>query len=86
MGWRDFKPITSIDKIDNIDNMRRDTAEKGHFVDNVYRDMTVTERPLPYFGTDGDIVIPFGCDRRYHWWAGGQSTAAIIEELKSWVH
>lgn len=31
-------------------------------------------RPLPYLDLDGSVVIPFGCDSRYHWWKGGQST------------
>lgn len=42
--------------------------------------------PMPHFGPDGDIVIPFGSDPRYHWWNGGQSTAETIKELKSWKH
>ncbi len=46
----------------------------------------VTERPLPYLGPDGDVIIPFNSDRRFWWWAGGQSTAKTIEEIKSWRH
>lgn len=42
--------------------------------------------PKPHSGPDGDLVIPFGSDPRYHWWKGRQSTKETIEELKSWVH
>jgi hypothetical protein len=29
--------------------------------------------PLPYFASDGSLVIPFGSDPRYHYWRDGQS-------------
>lgn len=36
-----------------------------------------------YLESDGALVIPFGCDRRYWWWAGGQSVTETIEELEA---
>ncbi|MBZ0221263.1 MAG: hypothetical protein K8I01_12630 [Candidatus Methylomirabilis sp.] len=49
-------------------------------------DSIVKESPIPYFGPDGDITIPFNSDRRYHWWIGGQSVKDTIEELKGAFH
>ena len=42
--------------------------------------------PLPFFGPDGGVVIPFGSDPRFHWWAGGQSTTKTEEEIRGWRH
>ncbi|OGP12912.1 MAG: hypothetical protein A3K22_04125 [Deltaproteobacteria bacterium RBG_16_42_7] len=42
--------------------------------------------PRPSCGPDGDIVIPFGSDSRYHWWMGGQSVKNTIEEIKGAVN
>lgn len=42
--------------------------------------------PKPFLEPDGDLVIPFGSDSRYHWWNGGQSVKDTIEELKAWKH
>ncbi len=42
----------------------------------------VSTEPQPYLEVDGGLVIPFGSDRRYWWWAGGQSVTETIEELK----
>lgn len=44
------------------------------------------EQPLPYLDLDGSLVIPFGCDGRFHWWNGGQSIAATVREVKKWRH
>ncbi|MDP2690118.1 MAG: hypothetical protein Q8P48_08415 [Deltaproteobacteria bacterium] len=41
---------------------------------------------LPYFDTDGSVVIPFGCDSRFHYWRGGQSIAETEGELRTWLH
>lgn len=35
----------------------------------------------PYINDRGELIIPFESDRRYRWWAGGQSIAAILREL-----
>lgn len=37
--------------------------------------------PRPYLEPDGGLVIPFGSDPRYHWWAGGQSVAETMKEI-----
>jgi|GEM_PF-6405989 hypothetical protein len=39
--------------------------------------------PMPYFGPDGDVVIPFVTDSRYQWWKGGQSVEKTIEEIRA---
>ncbi len=38
--------------------------------------------PRPYLEADWGLVIPFGSDRLYHWWAGGQSISETINEIK----
>lgn len=35
----------------------------------------------PYLTRAGVLVIPFDCDRRYRWWAGGQSILRTVDEL-----
>ena len=35
----------------------------------------------PYFEADGNLVIPFDSDPKYHWWNGGQSISKTINEL-----
>jgi hypothetical protein len=39
--------------------------------------------PLPYFDKDGDIVIPFASNKKYHYWNGGQLLSETIEEIKA---
>ena len=29
----------------------------------------------------GNLVIPFTCDRKYHYWAGGQSILKTLKEI-----
>jgi hypothetical protein len=36
---------------------------------------------LPYFTHGGTLAIPFDAPDRYHWWRGGQSVAATLQEL-----
>lgn len=35
----------------------------------------------PFIDSDGGLVIPFGCDSKYHWWAGGQSVEDTLKEI-----
>lgn len=37
----------------------------------------------PYLTSNGELRIPFTADRRYHWWAGGQSIAQTLAELNA---
>jgi hypothetical protein len=37
---------------------------------------------LPFLTAGGDLSIPFDSPERYHWWRGGQSVAATIQEVK----
>lgn len=37
----------------------------------------------PYLTPNGELRIPFTADRKYHWWAGGQSLAETLEELNA---
>lgn len=39
------------------------------------------KRDRPFIDTDGGLVIPFGSDRRFHWWAGGQSAEETFKEI-----
>ncbi len=53
-----------------------DSTEDRHFSENI------SPEPQPYLESDGGLVIPFGSDKHYHWWAGGQSITETIEELE----
>lgn len=48
-------------------------------------DYEVKERPRPYLDSEGDLVIPFDSDLRYHWWKSGQSITETINEIKGTV-
>lgn len=35
----------------------------------------------PYLDSEGDLVIPFSSDPRYHWWAKGQGIEETMKEI-----
>jgi hypothetical protein len=37
----------------------------------------------PYINARGELIIPFDCDPKYHYWKGGQSIAATLRELNA---
>jgi len=37
----------------------------------------------PHLTSSGELRIPFTADRKYHWWAGGQSIAETLQELNA---
>lgn len=37
----------------------------------------------PYLTPAGELRIPFTADKKYHWWAGGQSLAETLHELNA---
>ena len=37
----------------------------------------------PHINERGVLVIPFESERKYHWWAGGQSIIETLQELKA---
>ena len=39
------------------------------------------EQTEPYVTSFGVLVIPFNSDKKYHYWAGGQSICDILKEL-----
>ncbi len=41
----------------------------------------VVKRDKPYVDSDGGLVIPFECDKKYHWWAGGQGVEDTLKEI-----
>ena len=41
-----------------------------------------SEKPVPYFNSQGDLMIPFDCDPKYQWWVGGQSVRETKEEIR----
>lgn len=61
---------------------------KAPFVSNVSTEERCfpEKAPLPFFEADGSLVIPFGCDGRFHWWAGGQSINDTENEVTVWKH
>ena len=36
---------------------------------------------LPFLTADGTLSIPFDSPGRYHWWRGGQSVKATLQEV-----
>jgi hypothetical protein len=45
--------------------------------------MTEPVEAKPYVNEDGVLIVPEGCDPKYHWWAkGGQSVMETMKELK----
>ncbi len=40
-------------------------------------------RKAPYITQQGDLIIPFDSDSRYHWWSDGQSILDTLFELKA---
>lgn len=47
--------------------------------------MDGNDRPLPYLGRDGRLVIPFDSDARFHYWNGGQELEQTMAEVKRGV-
>ncbi|MEK7679793.1 MAG: hypothetical protein AAB356_06350 [Deltaproteobacteria bacterium] len=41
----------------------------------------VVKKDKPFLDSDGGLVIPFECDKKYHWWAGGQSVKDTLKEI-----
>lgn len=39
------------------------------------------KRDKPFIDSDGGLVIPFECDMKYHWWAGGQGVEETLKEI-----
>jgi hypothetical protein len=52
---------------------------KGQAIEELRREI---EEKKPYLDQYGDLVIPTGCDPKYHWWNGGQSISDTINELQ----
>ncbi|SRR5712692_7407516 len=46
-------------------------------------DTSETVLTRPYLNDRGELIIPFDCDPRYHWWADGQSVAQTLAELNA---
>lgn len=40
-------------------------------------------RKVPYITQQGDLIIPFDSDSRYHWWSDGQSILYTLLELEA---
>jgi hypothetical protein len=68
-------------------SLRQATQERGALQQSEAR-----SHDRPYLDSDGSLVIPFGSDRRYHWWLGshcvftnamgsGQSIEETMKEI-----
>jgi hypothetical protein len=40
-------------------------------------------QPKPYLKPNGDLVIQFNSDPKFHWWKGGQKVNKTIEQLRA---
>jgi TubC N-terminal docking domain len=45
--------------------------------------LALLSQPLPYINSRSELIIPFNADPRYRYWAGGQSIAATLRELRA---
>jgi predicted glycosyl hydrolase (DUF1957 family) len=43
----------------------------------------VHKQKMPYINEHGVLVIPFDCNPKFHWWAGGQSVLETLRELNA---
>lgn len=43
--------------------------------------LAAQDKPRPWLTPSGELRIPFGSDRRYWWWAGGQDLLTTLREL-----
>ena len=43
----------------------------------------ILSRPKPFINPQGDLVIPFRSDPKYHYWDGGQSVWKTLEEIRA---
>ncbi len=48
-----------------------------------YKAEVVALLTKPHLTPNGELRIPFTADRKYHWWAGGQSIAETLAELNA---
>lgn len=41
----------------------------------------MSDKNIPYIDHNGNIIIPFNTDSKYHFWNGGQHLAVTLREL-----
>lgn len=41
------------------------------------------EKPIPYITPEGNFIIPFAADEKYHYWRGGQTIASTLLEINA---
>lgn len=41
------------------------------------------QQPTPYITPEGNFIIPFDADQKYHHWRGGQSLATTLLEINA---
>lgn len=63
-----------------------DMARKALKVIRQAGHLEIKEKDSSFLDCDGGLVIPFGCDNRFHWWKGGQSVKDTIKELHGVVN
>ena len=83
MGWRDFE-MKTIDNYYNKNNKNTKDEELNCFNCLNCHEGDSEKKPftMPCIEPDGNLVIPFDSDPKYHWWKGGQSVEETIAELK----
>lgn len=70
-------------------------APRGSLTSEIKDALTLSKREIikelkdtqeankPHIDKYGVLVIPFECEKRYHWWAGGQTIIETLQELKA---
>ncbi len=81
----DFRVPDGVEVEELIDLARLYDVDMQHLVcssiDRKDRGLGFMCTPTPYLNDQGDLVIPFGADQKYHWWAGGQSPSETLRSL-----
>ena len=82
MGWRDFAIKTS-DNFNNNNNKNTLDTELNYFNCLNCREGDSEKKPfmMPYLEPNGNLVIPFESDSKYHWWKAGQSVSDTISAI-----
>jgi predicted glycosyl hydrolase (DUF1957 family) len=62
---------------------RAEIKEAVHVLKKAGPDKVKAVQKMPHIDEHGILVIPFNCNPKYHWWAGGQPIIETLRELKA---
>ena len=62
---------------------REEIKRAVHILKEAGPDRVKAVQKMPHINEHGVLVIPFNCNKKYHWWAGGQTILETLQELKA---